>query len=97
DVMAVRLAASGKLLGILAVYNKRDGSQFSMEEAQLLRAFAGQAAFAIHSAQLYTEANRRADLLAWAMQETQHRIKNNLQAVSAILEMQILDLPDGKV
>ncbi len=92
SALAVRLAASGKLLGVLAVYNKQDGSPFTDEEAQLLRTFAGQAAFAIHSAQLYGEANRRANLLAWAMQETHHRIKNNLQAVSAILEVQAMDL-----
>ena len=90
-ILAVRLSASGKQLGILSVYNKRDGSLFTDEDARLLRAFAGQAAFALHSAHLYQEARRRADLLAWAMKETHHRIKNNLQAVSAILDVQAMD------
>ncbi len=90
-ILAVRLSASGKQLGILAVYNKRDRSSFTEEDARLLRAFAGQAAFALRSAHLYEEARRRAELLAWAMKETHHRIKNNLQAVSAILDVQAMD------
>ena len=90
-ILAVRLSASGQHLGILAVYNKKDGSRFTEEDARLLRAFAGQAAFALHSSVLYEEANRRADLLTWAMKETHHRIKNNLQAVSAILDVQAMD------
>ena len=94
-ILAVRLSASGKQVGILAVYNKRDHSRFTDEDARLLRAFAGQAAFALHSAHLYEEASRRADLLGWAMKETHHRIKNNLQAVSAILDVQAMDAGDS--
>jgi two-component sensor histidine kinase len=40
---------------------------------------------------LYEEAAQRAEQLEWTVQETQHRIKNNLQAVSAILDLRLME------
>ena len=54
-------------------------------------------ASAVQNAHLYVEANYRAEQLAWSMQETQHRIKNNLQVVTAILDMYLMDCDTRKV
>jgi len=51
------LAQTGEIIGVLQVLNKKDG-RFTDYDAQLLSAFASQAATAVENAQLY-EANRR--------------------------------------
>jgi putative nucleotidyltransferase with HDIG domain len=51
------LAQTGEIIGVLQVLNKKDG-RFTAYDAQLLSAFASQAATAVENAQLY-EANRK--------------------------------------
>jgi signal transduction histidine kinase len=52
-VLAVPLIAKNKVVGVLEVLNKKDGSSFGQEDADLLTTFAGQAAVAIENAQLF--------------------------------------------
>jgi signal transduction histidine kinase len=52
--LEVPLQVKERIIGILAVVNKRDGSPFIKEDRSLLAAFAAQAAVAIENARLYT-------------------------------------------
>ncbi|MDX1995417.1 MAG: GAF domain-containing protein [bacterium] len=52
------LAASGRRLGVVQVSNKRDGSDFSDNDARLLQIFATQTAAIIENARLYREVQR---------------------------------------
>ncbi len=56
--LSVPLRAKGQVLGALSV-SDRAGRRFSEAEAQLLQAFADQAALALENAQLYAETTRR--------------------------------------
>ena len=56
--LSVPLRAKGQMLGALSV-SDRAGRCFSDAEAQLLQAFADQAALALENAQLYAETTRR--------------------------------------
>ena len=47
------LAQGGRAIGVLQMVNKRDGSIFVQEDADLLETFAGQAAIAIENARLF--------------------------------------------
>jgi signal transduction histidine kinase len=55
SILAVPLKARSKLIGVLEVINKEDGSCFTEEDALLLSIFASQAAMAIENARLYGE------------------------------------------
>ena len=52
--MAVPLQFQDALVGILEVFNRRDGGAFAAEDKSLLLAFAGQAVVALENVRLYT-------------------------------------------
>jgi len=54
-ILAVPLKAKTKLIGVLEVINKADGTSFTDDDALLLSIFASQAAMAIENARLYGE------------------------------------------
>ncbi|MDX1436078.1 MAG: GAF domain-containing protein, partial [Anaerolineales bacterium] len=58
SVLALPLQAKEKIIGVIEVINKRDGSPFNAEEQELLTVFTGQAAVAIENARLYTLTDR---------------------------------------
>ncbi|MGB9799374.1 MAG: GAF domain-containing protein [Thermanaerothrix sp.] len=53
-VLAVPLVVKERAIGVLEVVNRKDGRNFTPEDAELLSAFAAQAAIAIENARLYT-------------------------------------------
>lgn len=52
-VLAVPLIAQNKVIGVLEVINKKDGTLYVAEDANLLTTFAGQAAVALENARLF--------------------------------------------
>ena len=54
SVLAVPLNARGRSIGVLEVINKKSHHPFSEDDAEVLQAFASQAAIAIENAQLFT-------------------------------------------
>lgn len=59
SILCVPLKAKTKLIGVLEVINKVDGTSFTEEDALLLSIFANQAAMAIENARLYRELKDR--------------------------------------
>ncbi len=55
SILCVPLKAKTKLIGVLEVINKSDGTSFTNEDALLLSIFASQAAMAIENARLFSE------------------------------------------
>jgi signal transduction histidine kinase len=53
-LLAVPLINKGQSIGVLEVLNKADGSAFDDQDAQLMQAFASQAAIALENARLFT-------------------------------------------
>ncbi len=56
-LMAVPLTVHNRVIGVLEVVNKRDGSIFTEEDVQLLTTFAAQASIAIENTRLYQQTN----------------------------------------
>lgn len=54
SILAVPLELKERVIGVVEVINRRDGLPFRAEDAELLTAFAAQAAVAIENARLYT-------------------------------------------
>ena len=71
SVLAVPLIAHGQPVGIFCAYDKQENAHFTDEDEQVLRTFAGQAAFALHSAHQYARAHSRSEQLATLARLTQ--------------------------
>ncbi|MDI6640966.1 MAG: GAF domain-containing protein [Elusimicrobiota bacterium] len=54
SVMAVPLIYKTKLLGVIEVINRRDGTDFDEQSLQILEAFASQAAISVETSMLFT-------------------------------------------
>ena len=77
SILCAPMIARQQVIGVLEIVNKRDGSLFDNDEADLLLALASQAAVALRNAQLYAATRRQADELA-ALLDTTHEISSNL-------------------
>lgn len=58
-VLAVPLMANNVVIGVLEVLNKKDGSVYVKEDADVLETFAGQAAIAIENARLFQKTDEQ--------------------------------------
>jgi two-component system cell cycle response regulator len=54
----VPVAAQGRVLGVLSLYDREDGEPFTLADTEAMTAFAVQAAVAIENVQLHAEAER---------------------------------------
>ncbi len=55
DLLVVPMKIKERVIGVIEVINKKDGSPFVLEDQELLTTFASQAAIAIENARLYTQ------------------------------------------
>jgi GAF domain-containing protein/anti-sigma regulatory factor (Ser/Thr protein kinase) len=85
---AAPLVARGRTLGVISVYRKTD-REFTEEEKRLLMSLANSAAVAIENANLYREAQEKAQFLSAMMSEINQRIRNTLQAIAGLLRMEM--------
>ncbi|MEI7845531.1 MAG: GAF domain-containing protein, partial [Chloroflexota bacterium] len=86
-ILAVPLEVKGRIIGVIEIINKKDGSRFSTDDQNLLSAFAGQAAVAIDNARLYTltdqELNDRVEELS-VMQRIDRELNTSLEVNRAM-------------
>ena len=94
SVIAIPLIVQQNILGALE-FTAGNGEAYGENTLQLAQQAAGQLAAAVQNARLYEEATHRAEQLEWSMEETHHRIKNNLQAVLAILDLYMMEAEEG--
>lgn len=88
---AVPLLAKERMLGVLYVVTRAEAGLTDSEMA-LLRSVGAQIGVAIENMRLREEV-RRAEALATLLQETHHRIKNNLQTVADLLSLEMSASP----
>ncbi|MBI3243545.1 MAG: GAF domain-containing protein [Chloroflexi bacterium] len=91
-VMAVPLRVKERIIGVIEVINKRDGSPFDDEDVSLLTAFGGQAAVSIENARLFSLTDKaleaRVEELS-AMQKIDRELNTALdmkRAMTVVLE-----------
>lgn len=75
SILCAPMIARQEVIGVLEIVNKRDGSPFDDEEADLLLALASQAAIALTNARLYAATRRQAEEVS-ALLETSQAISS---------------------
>jgi two-component sensor histidine kinase len=96
SVLAVPLMSRNELLGTLSLTRGAEAaSDFGPADLELMEAFASRAAVAIDNAQLLKDLERKNRLLQLLIEEAHHRIKNNLQMISGLLQLEA-DVADPK-
>lgn len=84
-----------RIIGAICLYT-REARHFDYEQVRLLSTFADEAAIAIENARLYAESQTALRIKSAMLQEMHHRVRNNLQTISALLAMQQRRLdPEG--
>ncbi|HLK59248.1 MAG TPA: GAF domain-containing protein [Chthonomonadaceae bacterium] len=79
---------SGEWVGTLTVYMHRPRA-WRPQEVAFIESIGERAWLMLENARLLQEERERSHQLSLAISEVHHRVKNNLQAVSALLEMQL--------
>ncbi len=113
SILAVPLKAKNKLIGVLEVLNKLEGSGFTEEDALLLTIFSEQAAMAIENARLFGEleilnqqtARMQEDLyraekyraLAQLSSGIAHDFRNILNAIMGFAEIALMEIDNEQV
>ncbi|MGJ3237667.1 MAG: GAF domain-containing protein [Anaerolineae bacterium] len=86
SLLAVPLTAKDEVIGVLEVINKRDGTPFVMEDANLLTTFASQAAVAIENARLFQQTDQQLSQRVKEL-ETLERMDAQLNRTLALSEV----------
>jgi PAS domain S-box-containing protein len=96
SVLVVPLNARGQIIGALALLRESAAAgDFTEADLELLGAFASRAAAAIDNAQLLQDLSRKNHLLALLIEEAHHRIKNNLQMITGLLQLDTGEMPSS--
>jgi signal transduction histidine kinase len=86
-LLVVPMLVKEKVIGVLEVLNKKDGTPFNIDDQELLRAFAAQAAIALENAYLYTitdqELTARVEELS-VMQRIDRELNTSLDTTQAM-------------
>lgn len=84
------LKASGNPLGVLCLATRKSRN-FTEQDRRLVSMLADAAGIAIENARLYEEEKKRSSSLSTLIHEANHRIRNSLQTVAGLLEMEAAD------
>ncbi|MGD1021087.1 MAG: GAF domain-containing protein, partial [Verrucomicrobiia bacterium] len=89
SALVVPLISRNELIGALSLTRHGESAtEFTAANLELMEAFASRAAVAIDNAQLLKDLERKNKLLQLLIEEAHHRIKNNLQMVSGLLQLE---------
>ena len=93
NLVCVPLKAHGRILGVIEVVNRADGSAFSRADAEVLTAVANQAAIALDNARLYDRLEQRVERSQGALALANRQ----LQADKTLLQTVLHSMTDGVV
>ncbi len=96
SALVVPLISRNEMIGALTLTRHGEkAAEFTAANLELMEAFAGRAAVAIDNARLFEDLGSKNKLLQLLVEEAHHRIKNNLQMVSGLLQLEAESVPVG--
>lgn len=93
NLICVPLKVQDRVLGVIEVVNRADGSAFSRADAEVLKAVANQAAIALDNARLYDRLEQRVE----QSQSELAIVNRQLQADKTLLQTVLHSMTDGIV
>jgi NtrC-family two-component system sensor histidine kinase KinB len=93
SIMCLPLRVRDKMLGVVEVVNRRDGSTFTEDDVELLAAVANQSAVVLENARLYAILNERVVQSESELEHTNQR----LEAEKTLLQTVLQSMTDGVV
>lgn len=94
SMMIVSIVAQGIILGVIFFASSEKGRTYTTADLAVAEDVSARAALAMENARLFDAEKVRSEQLSVAIMEVHHRVKNNLQSVAALLELQIPDEGD---
>ena len=87
SMFSVPLILRDRSIGAISLYSSTP-NEYTQEQVDLAFTFANHAAIAIENARLFEEVRRGLETKSILLQEMHHRVKNNMQTIASLLEMQ---------
>jgi predicted ATPase/two-component sensor histidine kinase len=97
SILCLPLVKQGKLIGVLYLENNLTPYVFTPDRIALLNLLAAQAAISLENARMYSSMARSVEEREALLREVHHRVKNNLQLVSSLLNLQGARATDREV
>ncbi|MYD92813.1 MAG: GAF domain-containing protein [Chloroflexi bacterium] len=86
-LFSVPLILRDRAVGAISLYSPAP-HEYTQEQVDLAFTFANHAAIAIENARLFEEVRQGLETKSILLQEMHHRVKNNMQTIASLLEMQ---------